>query len=184
VLRKLGYKVYYGDATRPDLLRSAGAEDAKVLVVAVSDKANSLKIIDLAQRNHPHLKIMARSTDMDHMYELMKRGVKDMVSDTFESSVDLGIKTLGHLGYNSYRAHRLAQTFKAHNNRVVHDLYTHHQEDEKRYLSEAKKHAVELEELLLSENEEASYDQDCSWDVTSRRDEMKQLYKEMNEGEK
>jgi glutathione-regulated potassium-efflux system ancillary protein KefC len=184
VLRKLGYKVYYGDATRPDLLRSAGAGDAKVLVVAVSDKANSLKIIDLAQRNHPHLKIMARSTDMDHMYELMKRGVKDMVSDTFESSVDLGIKTLGHLGYNSYHAHRLAQTFKAHNNKVVHDLYTHHQEDEKHYLSEAKKHAVELEELLLSENEEASYDQDCSWDVTSRRDEMKQLYKEMNEGEK
>ena len=178
VLRKLGYKVYYGDATRPDLLKAAGAEEARVLVVTVSDKTTSLRIIDLAQRSHPHLKILARSTDMDHTYELMRRGVKELVSDTFESSVNLGVKTLEHLGYNPYRAHRLAQTFKSHNNRVVRELFQQHQEDEKQYLYEAKKHANELEELLLSENEEASYDQDCSWDVTSRRDELKQLYKE------
>lgn len=178
VLRKLGYKVYYGDATRPNLLKSAGAEEARVLVVAVSDKTMSLKIVDLAQRHHPHLKILARSTDMDHTYELMNRGVEELVNDTFESSVTLGVQTLEHLGYNPYRAHRLAQTFKSHNNHVIRELFKHHQEDEKQYLYEAKKHASELEELLLSENEEAAYDQDCSWDVTSRRDEMKQLYKE------
>jgi len=184
VLRKLGYKVYYGDATRPDLLKAAGAEEARLLVVAVSDKAISLKIIDLTRRNHPHLKILARSTDMDHTYELMNRGVEEIVSDTFESSVELGIKALGHLGYNPYRAHRLAQTFKSHNHRVVKELFIHHQEDEKKYLSEAKKHAVELEELLLKENEEAAYDEDCSWDVTSRRNEVRQLYKEMKRGTK
>jgi len=178
VLRKLGYTVYYGDATRADLLKSAGADEARVLVVAVNDKAMSLKIVDLAQRNHPHLKILARSTDMDHTYELMNRGVKELVSDTFESSVALGVQTLEYLGYNPYRAHRLAQTFKSHNHRVVRELFQHHQQDEKQYLYEAKKHANELEELLLSENEEAAYDQDCSWDVTSRRDEMKKLYKE------
>ncbi len=182
VLRKLGYKVYYGDASRPDLLRVAGAEEAKVLVVAVSDKAISLKIIDLAQRNHPHLKILARSTDMDHTYELLNRGVEDLVSDTFESSVQLGVRALGHLGYNAYRAHRLAQTFKSHNNKVVRELFLHHMEDETRYLSEAKKHAAELEELLLSENEQASHDDDYSWDVTSRRNEVKQLFREMQQG--
>jgi monovalent cation:proton antiporter-2 (CPA2) family protein len=178
VLRKLGYTVYYGDATRADLLKSAGADEARVLVVAVNDKSMSLKIVDQAQRNHPHLKILARSTDMDHTYELMNRGVEEMVSDTFESSVALGIQTLQHLGYNPHRAHRLAQTFKSHNHRVVRELFQQHQEDEKQYLYEAKKHASELEELLLSENEEAAYDQDCSWDVTARRNEMKQLYKE------
>lgn len=184
VLRKLGYTVYYGDATRQDLLQSAGAEEAKILVVAVSDKMNSLKIVDMVQRKFPHLKIMARSVDLDHTYELMKRGVDDLVSDTFESSVTLGVKALGHLGYNPYQAHRLAQTFKVHNQKVVQELFQHHQEDEIKYLSEAKRLATELEEILRTENEEAGYDDDCSWDVTTRRAEMKQLYKEMKTGNK
>jgi voltage-gated potassium channel Kch len=179
VLRKLGYKVYYGDATRPDLLEAAGAREARVLVVAVSDKSMSLKIVDLAKRNYPHLKILARSTDMDHAYELMDRGVEEPVDDTFESSVILGTKVLGHLGFNPYRAHRLAQTFKAHHHKVVRELFHHHQEDENLYLSEARRHAVELEELLLSENKDAAYEEDCSWDVTSRREEAKQRFSEL-----
>ncbi len=182
VLRKLGYSVYYGDATRQDLLEAAGAAEARILVVAVSDKMNSLKIVDLAQRKFPHLKILARSVNMDHTYELMKRGIDELVSDTFESSVTLGVKALGHLGYNPYRAHRLAQTFKAHNHKVVDELYQHHQEDEVRYLSEAKRLASELEEILRSENEEAAHDEDCAWDVTTRREEVKQLYREMRNG--
>jgi monovalent cation:proton antiporter-2 (CPA2) family protein len=182
VLRKLGYSVYYGDATRQDLLEAAGAGEARIIVVAVSDKMNSLKIVDLVQRKFPHLKILARSVNMDHTYELMKRGIDELVSDTFESSVTLGVKALGHLGYNPYRAHRLAQTFKAHNLKVVEELYQHHQEDEVRYLSEAKRLASELEEMLRSENEEAAHDEDCAWDVTTRREEVKQLYREMRNG--
>ncbi len=180
LLRKLGYTVYYGDATRQDLLESAGAREAKILVVAVSDKMNSLKIVDLAQRKFPHLKILARSVDMDHTYELMKRGVEEQVSDTFDSSVSLGVRALGYLGYNPYRAHRLAQTFKAHNRKVVEELYQHHQEDEIKYLSEAKRLANEVEEILRAENEEASYDEDCSWDVTTRREEVQQIWRESN----
>jgi monovalent cation:proton antiporter-2 (CPA2) family protein len=183
VLRKLGYKVYYGDASRADLLKAAGAGEARILVVTVNDKIKSLKIIDLAQRNHPHLKILARATDMDHTYELMKRGVEELESDTFESSLLLGVKALRNLGYNPYRAHRLAQTFKSHHHRVVRELFQQHQEDEKQYLYEAKKHASELEELLLSENEGAAYDEDGSWDITTRREEVKQLSRQMKRGE-
>ena len=69
VLRKFGFNVYYGDATRPDLLAAAGCEEARVIVVAVDDKQKSLKIIDLVQRKYPHLKILARAVDMDHAYE-------------------------------------------------------------------------------------------------------------------
>ena len=65
VLRKFGFKVYYGDATRDDLLASAGAEQAKVLIVTVEDRQKSLKIIDLAKRNYPHLKILARSVSQE-----------------------------------------------------------------------------------------------------------------------
>jgi len=154
ILRKFGFNVYYGDATRPDLLAAAGCAEAKVIVVAVDDKLKSLKIIDLVQRKYPHLKILARATDMEHAYELMDRGIEDFKRDTFESSLKLGVMALTKLGVNNYRAHRLAQTFRRHNRIVIQELYQHHKEDEKKYLSEAKKHASELEELLRTENEE------------------------------
>jgi len=175
VLKKFGFKVYYGDASRADLLASAGASEAKVLVVAVDDKQQSLKIVDLAQRTYPHLKILARSTDMDHTYELLDRKVDGLKRDTFESSLLLGTEVLSHLGYNHYRAHRLASTFRRHNEEVMHELYQHHGEDEKKYLSEAKKYAAELEELLQTENEESNHEQDSSWDVSSRVEEVQQL---------
>ncbi|MEA3460887.1 MAG: monovalent cation:proton antiporter-2 (CPA2) family protein, partial [Bacteroidota bacterium] len=102
VLRKFGFKVYYGDATRADLLASAGADKAKVLIVAVDDRQKSLKIIDLAHRNYPHLKILARAIDMEHSYELMDRRVDGFKRDVFESSLHLGIEALTHLGYTRY----------------------------------------------------------------------------------
>ncbi|MCK5066703.1 MAG: cation:proton antiporter [Bacteroidales bacterium] len=182
VLRKFGFKVYYGDATRADLLASAGAGEAKVLVVAVDDKHQSLKIVDLAKRNYPHLKILVRSTDLDHTYELLDRKVDGIKRDTFESSLRLGTEVLTHLGYNSYRAHRLAGTFRQHNRKVIHELYRHHGEDEKKYLSEAKKFASELEELLQAENEDSSHEQDCSWDVSSRREEIQQINRSSPKG--
>ena len=182
VLRKFGFKVYYGDATRADLLASAGAGEAKVLVVAVDDKHQSLKIVDLARRNYPHLKILARSTDQDHTYELLDRKVDGFKHDTFESSLRLGTEVLTHLGYNSYRAHRLAGTFRQHNLKVTHELYRHHGEDEKKYLSEAKKYASELEELLQAENEDPSHELDCSWDVSSRQEEIQQINRSSPKG--
>jgi len=182
VLKKFGFKVYYGDASRADLLASAGADEAKVLVVAADDKLQSLKIVDLAQRNYPHLKILVRSTDMDHTYELLDRKVDGFRRDTFESSLSLGTEVLTYLGYTKYRAHRLAGTFRQHNRKVIRELYQHHREDEKKYLSEAKKYASELEELLQTENEDSGHELDSSWDVSSRREEIKKLSQSSQEG--
>ena len=182
VLRKFGFKVYYGDASRSDLLASAGAAEAKVLVVAVDDKQQSLKIVDLAQRTYPHLKILVRSTDMDHTYQLLDKKVDGFRRDTFESSLSLGSEVLTHLGYSRYTAHRLAGTFRQHNRKVVRELYRHHGEDEKKYLSEAKRYASELEELLQTENETSAHELDCSWDISSRREEVVQLSRSSEEG--
>jgi len=175
VLRKFGFKVYYGDASRADLLAAAGAGRAKVLIVAVDDAHKSLKIIDLAKRNYPHLKILVRSVNMEHTYEVMDRGVDGFKRDTFESSLSLGVEALTYLGYNRYRAHRLAQTFRRHNNKVLYEMHRHHREDENKYLSETKKHAQELEELFRAEKEDSSFQADSSWDITSRRQEAKEL---------
>ncbi len=176
VLRKFGFKVYYGDASRADLLASAGADKAKVLIVAVDDPQKSLKIIDLAQRNYPHLKILVRSINQEHSYELLDRKVDAFKPETFESSLHLGIEALTHLGYNRYHAHRLAHTFRKHSNKVIHELHKHHREDENKYLSETKKHALELEELFRAEKEDIDHMTDGSWDVSSRREEAKEQW--------
>ncbi len=175
VLRKFGFKVYYGDATRADLLASAGADKAKVLIVTVEDRQKSLKIIDLAQRTYPHLKILARSVNQKHSYELLDRKVDGYKRDIFESSLHLGIEALTHLGYNRYRAHRLAQTFRNHSYKVTHELHKHHRDDEHKYLSETKKHALELEEIFRAEKEDSDHGSDSSWDISSRREEAKEI---------
>jgi len=175
VLKKFGFKVHYGDASRGDLLKAAGGENARVIVVAVADKQKSLRIIDQAQRNYPNLKVLARAMDMDHTYELLRRKVEESDHDTFESSLQLGVKVLNTLGYQKYRAYRLGRTFRRHNNEVIKDLCQHHGEDEKKYLSEAKKHAIEVEEILRAEQEDTSYQDDHSWDDTPRREESLDL---------
>ena len=86
-----------------------------MIVVAVDDKQKSLQIIDLVRRSHRHLKILARAVDMDHTYELMKRGIDGFERDTFESSLQLGVRVLTRLGYQNFQAHRLARTFRQHN---------------------------------------------------------------------
>ncbi len=181
VLRKFGFKVYYGDATRADLLASAGADKAKVLIVAINDRQKSLKIIDLAKRNYPHLKILARAIDMEHAYELMDRNIDGFKRDTFESALHLGTEALTYLGYNRYRAYRLAQTFRKHTSKVLEELHKHHKEDEKKYLSEAKKYALELEELFQAEKEDEDHMTDESWDISSRQEEAKELNRSLKE---
>jgi voltage-gated potassium channel Kch len=175
VLRKFGFKVYYGDASRADLLASAGADKAKVLIVAVDDQQKSLKIIDLAQRNYPHLKILARAVNQKHSYELLDRKVDGFEREMLESSLLLGIEALTHLGYKRYHAHRLAHTFRKHVRKVLLELHKHHKDDEKLYLSETNRHALELEEIFRAEKEDRGHDLDSSWDVSTRRKEAEEI---------
>jgi hypothetical protein len=110
----------------------------------------------------------------------MNRDVKEYDRDVFESSLQLGVKALHQLGFSNYQAHRLARTFRVHHQKVVEDLYHHYKVDEKKYLSEAKKHVSQLEKLLRTEKEETIHDADGSWDVTSLREEVREIYAEMD----
>jgi formate-dependent nitrite reductase cytochrome c552 subunit len=109
----------------------------------------------------------------------MKRDVKEYDRDIFESSLQLGVKTLCQLGYSRYQAHRLARTFRDHHNRIVEELFQHYGEDEKLYLSEAKRHASELEGLLQTESEESIHESDGAWDVTSIKEEIREIFAEI-----
>ncbi|MBT9447300.1 MAG: cation:proton antiporter [Hyphomonadaceae bacterium] len=121
-LRGFGRKVNYGDASRIDLLRAAGAEDAQVIVVAIDDKAKALEIVDTVRRHFPHLKIVARAYDRRHAYELMAKEVDALERETFESSVRLGVKTLAMLGFGAYQSERAGELFRRYDEKLLGEM--------------------------------------------------------------
>ena len=86
-IRTFGYRVFYGDATRLDLLRTAGAAQAKILVLSVDNVEQSLKIVDMVQENFPNLQIVARARDVPHWNALRDRGVMRVERELFDSSL-------------------------------------------------------------------------------------------------
>ncbi|MBX3453950.1 glutathione-regulated potassium-efflux system protein KefC [Ferrovibrio sp.] len=134
-LRPYGFKAFYGDATRIDLLEAAGAAKAKVLVVALDSQEASLLLVDIAQRHFPNLHIVARARDLTHAVELMNRAVPAIERETFHSALKLGEATLRALGFGGYAAHKRAQTFRRHNLRLLQDIHAHWDDDEARHIS-------------------------------------------------
>ncbi len=175
VLRKFGFKVFYGDATRSDLLHAAGCDSAKAIVIAVDDMSTALKIADHVQRDYPHLEIIGRAVSKKHAYEYLKKGITNYEHDTFSASLHVGIKTLVKLGFNPYQAHRAAKIFRYHNNAIEKELFKHYDEDEKKYLSESMRFADELEELLTTEKQQSIHEYDTAWDNTTRREEAEKV---------
>jgi glutathione-regulated potassium-efflux system ancillary protein KefC len=145
--------VHYGDATRLDLLRTAGAETARVLVVAVDDKEQSLRIVDLAHQHFPHLELVARARDVPHWNALRDRGVMRVEREVFESSLRSGRTVLEVLGLPPHEARRQAMRFRRHNLELfekMHPLY----KDRRRLIAVVKEGRQQLEEQMARERAE------------------------------
>jgi CPA2 family monovalent cation:H+ antiporter-2 len=110
-LRVFGLKVFYGDATRPDLLHAAGIDEARMLVVAIDDREQSLELVRYVTENHPHVYIVARALDRHHVYELWAAGSREIIRDTFDSAVRAGRTALESLGYHAYDAERQTRNY-------------------------------------------------------------------------
>lgn len=115
LLRRFGFRIFYGDATRLDLLEAAGAGHAKALVVAMDDVETNLKLVDLARSHFPHLQIIARARNVTHWLELRSRGVSVIERELFDSSLMAGRRTLEVLGVGPYEARERAAKFRRHN---------------------------------------------------------------------
>ena len=113
-MRRFGFKLFYGDASRIDLLEAAGAREAQVLIVAVDDRDKISEIVAAAQKNFPNLRIFTRVFDRVHAYEMVNAGVKDHYREVFDSSLSMAEDALVALGTHPYEAHRAAKLFKAH----------------------------------------------------------------------
>ncbi len=151
-LMRFGYRAFYGDATRLDLLRTAGAATAKVLVVAVDGVEQSLEIVDICKAHFPKLQLIVRARNVQHYYELRTRGVTLIQRETFESALLSAQDTLQALGLTAQDAHTNAQRFRSHNLAQIEATWPHHK-DEERLISLAKAGRQQLEELMAQERE-------------------------------
>lgn len=168
MLRKFGHKVFYGDSSRIDLLHTAGADDAKLFVVAIDDPEKALHTIDRVRKHFPHLKILARAIDRRHAYELIRKDVEVVERETFESALNMGTEALRLLGYRAYRAHRAARTFRRHDIEAMHEMaYLHG--DEPRLVARSHQLSADLQEILQSDDYDLPHEVDQAWDTTDLR---------------
>jgi glutathione-regulated potassium-efflux system ancillary protein KefC len=115
VMRRFDFRVYYGDATRLDLLHAAGAQRAELLVVAIDDPDTSVRLVEAVQEHFPKLQIVARARDVAHWQRLRSRGVSVVERETFESALLVGRRSLERLGVRPYEARERGDQFRRHN---------------------------------------------------------------------
>ena len=166
-LRQFGFRVFYGDATRLDLLRTAGAATAKAIVVAVDDIEQSLKIVDLVQKHFPQARIIARARNVNHMYQLLDRKVEHIEREVFESSLRSARSVLEVLGWPAHEARESAMRFRHRNIRIAHDTYPHYKNRAK-LIAVAKAGRQQFEEQMASERAERQQRSGRDWDQTER----------------
>ena len=151
--RSFGYRVFYGDATRLDLLRTAGAANARILVLAVDDVDQSLEIVDLVQAHFPQLQIVARAHDVTHWNKLRDRGVMKVEREMFESSLLSARSVLEMLGRSPEEAQQITTRFRQHNLELFEKLHPHYR-DQAKLISVIKEGRAQLEEQMAQERAE------------------------------
>jgi monovalent cation:proton antiporter-2 (CPA2) family protein len=169
MLGRVGIKVYYGDASRAELLHAAGCARAKLFVVAVDDPEQAVTLVRTVQRHFPDLIILARAHNRAHYFELRALGVESVHREQFASAFDLGVDALRALGVRAYTAHRRAHAWRVHEREVLDELALHWGKDEARYFARARAALAEDEELLRAEDPRAIRDRDAAWDNAPRR---------------
>ena len=153
IARAFGYRVFYGDATRLDLLRIAGAEHARVLVVAVDDPEQSLKIVTLARKHFPQLQVVARARDLTHWNALRDLGVTLVQRELFESSLASARTVLELMGQSPTRAQEMTRRFREHNITLADRMYPHHK-DRAKMVAVAREGRAQLAEQMAKERQE------------------------------
>lgn len=118
-LRKFGNQVFYGDATRLDLLHSAGADKAKLIIISIGNEEKSLKIIELVKKHFPHLRIIARARNRNHVFELKEIGIEHSIRETFESALSASKIALGILGHSEGQSKSIIDRFRSHDEELL-----------------------------------------------------------------
>jgi monovalent cation:proton antiporter-2 (CPA2) family protein len=148
---RFGNKVFYGDASRAELLASAGANKAKILVIAIDDKTKAVQMVETARRMFPGLQVLARAFDRRHAYELMTAGAVCITRETFGSALAMGGDALKLLGISDERTARMMDTFEKHDTEGMHKLHELWGDDQAYGLG-VRQHLEDLEKVLQDDS--------------------------------
>jgi monovalent cation:proton antiporter-2 (CPA2) family protein len=147
VVRRYGNTVHFGDASRLDILRAAGAEHAKIFVLAIDDMNASIRTAEAVRRSFPQLKIIARARNRRHAHGLMDLGIEHIFRETMLSSISMSKRVLANLGFDKDEVERIGDKFHARDTRLLEEQHAIH-DSEEQMIQSAKDTAIELESLL------------------------------------
>jgi monovalent cation:proton antiporter-2 (CPA2) family protein len=151
-VRRFGQKIYFGDPTRLDLLRSAGAARARIIVIALDDREAILTLAAMVRREFPHLTVIARAHDRNHAHRLMDLGITEIVRETYFSALHLSELTLDRLGIGAAMARQTVALFRAHDEKLLAETHAY-ADDERRMIQTTEQAATELAELLEADRQ-------------------------------
>ncbi|MGR5063816.1 monovalent cation:proton antiporter-2 (CPA2) family protein [Photobacterium sp. DNB22_13_2] len=163
-MRKINIKSYYGDATRPDLLHTAGIEEAKLMVIAIDDQERAVELTEYVKHSYPHVRILARAYDRGHHYALRFAGADFIISETYHSALTMGTQALKDLGIHPFRAEQLRQTFvetEAKSKEVLYQAWKDNTEESK-FNATYRDLFIQLEEALSNEMKSDRHDKHAS----------------------
>jgi monovalent cation:proton antiporter-2 (CPA2) family protein len=167
LVRRLGFKIFYGDASRMDLLHAAGAARAKLFIIAVNDVDKSLELVASAQKHFPNLQLLVRAFDREHAYKLLQLGVPAtaVFRETLHTSIEAGAAALRLLGFHAYRARRVTQTFKEYDETTVRELAEFYGKSDGEFFGEVRRRIRTIDELFEAERAHSTaYHVDTAWD--------------------
>lgn len=166
-VQRMGVKVHYGDASRPDLLAAAGCAKAKLFVLAIDDAEKTLQIAEAVREHYPRLKLLVRVKDRVELYKLRQAGVEHVFRETYGSAVEIGEQALRALGYRAHRAHRAVSFWRRNEETATEKLREAWVEGTDTYIAAART-ALEQQETIMR-REAQGVDADAGWNNESLR---------------
>lgn len=164
-LRKMGFKVHFGDATRLNLLEAAGADKAKVFISAINSAEKNLQLLETLKKHFPHLKVFTRVRDRFEAYEFIDNGVEKVYRETLHTSVFMGVDVLAELGLRRYTLMRKAQEFLKYDEQALKKL-AGERYDMDNYINSAREEIAQQERLLKEDRRFRESHPDGAWDKT------------------
>ncbi len=182
LLRKIGLKVFYGDASRHDLLHAAGAAEAKILIVAVDEPEKSKEIVETAQKHFPGLQIVARTRDLAHTYEMMEMGIDHFYQENFDSALRMGADVLQLAGLRQYQIHRALKLFRKHDRNMVREL-AQLKHERKSFLRTSKDRIENIERLMKLDSQRIGREKNLGWDSSTLKEEFGEMIANLEKNE-
>ena len=171
LLRRMGFKVYYGDATRHDLLEAAGAGEAKILVSALDGFEPAHRLVETTRRHFPHLQVLVRARHRYDAYEFMDAGVSGAYREHLDTSIRLGVDVLRRLGHRGYSAYRAGQQFRRYDEAAMEAL-ARERHDQAGYIVSVRAQIAEQEALLRADLQHDPTAGDHAWDSEEMRERV------------